>query len=263
MWSAPMRSMMPSACRTASTCGLTRARRSVTPSRFGELVELGQLRRALGVDEVDALEVEHERRRCGARPRRARGRDPRAPRRWRRRGRRRCAGRRSRERLVAGVLVEVAEDLGPGLPAEQRHRRPSSRRRRASRARARPRSPRRRARPTESTPTIAATATQKSNRVTRWRRRSSATSIMPNTTASMITAPSTAFGRSENSGARTSRVASTRPPVTSEASRRPRARGLVQRAGRQAGRDRHALEHARRRRSPSPGRPTPGSTSMR
>jgi hypothetical protein len=40
---------------------------------------------------------------------------------------------------------------------------------------------------------------------------------MPNTTASMITAPSTALGRSENSGARTSRVASTRPPVTSDA----------------------------------------------
>ena len=42
-------------------------------------------------------------------------------------------------------------------------------------------------------------------------------SIIPNTTASMITAPSTAFGRSENSGASTSSVASTRPPVASEA----------------------------------------------
>jgi hypothetical protein len=40
---------------------------------------------------------------------------------------------------------------------------------------------------------------------------------MPNTTASMITAPSTALGRSENSGASTSSVASTSPPVTSEA----------------------------------------------
>ena len=39
---------------------------------------------------------------------------------------------------------------------------------------------------------------------------------MPNTTASMITAPSTALGRSENSGARKTSVASTRPPVTSE-----------------------------------------------
>jgi hypothetical protein len=40
---------------------------------------------------------------------------------------------------------------------------------------------------------------------------------MPNTTASMITAPSTATGRSEKSGARMSRVASTRPPVISDA----------------------------------------------
>ena len=40
---------------------------------------------------------------------------------------------------------------------------------------------------------------------------------MPNTTASMMTAPSTALGRSENSGASTSSVASTSPPVTSEA----------------------------------------------
>ena len=39
---------------------------------------------------------------------------------------------------------------------------------------------------------------------------------MPNTTASMITAPRTALGSSENSGARTTRVASTSPPVVSE-----------------------------------------------
>ena len=39
---------------------------------------------------------------------------------------------------------------------------------------------------------------------------------MPKTTASMITAPSTAFGRSENSGARKTSVASTSPPVISE-----------------------------------------------
>ena len=42
--------------------------------------------------------------------------------------------------------------------------------------------------PAESTPTIAAMAIQKSNRVTRYSRRSSVTSIIPNTTASMITA---------------------------------------------------------------------------
>ena len=42
-------------------------------------------------------------------------------------------------------------------------------------------------------------------------------SIIPNTTASMMIAARTAFGSSENSGASTIRVASTRPPVTSEA----------------------------------------------
>ena len=42
-------------------------------------------------------------------------------------------------------------------------------------------------------------------------------SIIPNTTASMMIAASTAFGRSEKSGARTSRVAITRPPVISDA----------------------------------------------
>ena len=42
-------------------------------------------------------------------------------------------------------------------------------------------------------------------------------SIIPNTTASMITAARTAFGRAEKSGARTISVSSTRPPVISEA----------------------------------------------
>ncbi len=64
---------------------------------------------------------------------------------------------------------------------------------------------------------IAATAMAKSTRATRCRRRNSRTSIMPNTTASMITAASTAFGRSENSGARTSSVSTTSAPVTSDA----------------------------------------------
>ena len=71
--------------------------------------------------------------------------------------------------------------------------------------------------PADSTPMIAATATQKSNRATRCRRRSSPMSIIPNTTASMITAPRTAFGRCENSGASTISVANTSPPVVSEA----------------------------------------------
>ena len=43
-------------------------------------------------------------------------------------------------------------------------------------------------------------------------------SIIPNTTASMITAPRIAFGSSENSGASTSSVSSTSPPVISDAS---------------------------------------------
>ena len=42
-------------------------------------------------------------------------------------------------------------------------------------------------------------------------------SIIPKITASMIIAPSTAFGRSENSGASTTSVRSTSPPVTSDA----------------------------------------------
>jgi hypothetical protein len=57
----------------------------------------------------------------------------------------------------------------------------------------------------------------KSNGATRRNRRSSATSIIPNTTASMITAASTAFGSCENSGANASSVSRTQPPVTSEA----------------------------------------------
>ena len=64
---------------------------------------------------------------------------------------------------------------------------------------------------------MAATAIQKSNRVTRCSRRSSGTSIIPNTTASMITAARTAFGRSENSGASTISVSSTSAPVISDA----------------------------------------------
>ena len=72
--------------------------------------------------------------------------------------------------------------------------------------------------PAESTPTMAATAIQKSNRVTRYSRRSSPMSIIPNTTASMITAARTGFGRSEKSGARKSSVSRTSAPVISDAS---------------------------------------------
>ena len=71
--------------------------------------------------------------------------------------------------------------------------------------------------PAESTPTTAAAAIQKSKRFTRYRRRNSATSIIPKTTASMMIAASTAFGRSEKSGANATRVRITNPPVASEA----------------------------------------------
>ena len=64
---------------------------------------------------------------------------------------------------------------------------------------------------------MAATAIQKSNRWTRASRRISGTSIMPITTASMISAASTGLGRSENSGARTSSVSRTVTPEVSDA----------------------------------------------
>ena len=72
--------------------------------------------------------------------------------------------------------------------------------------------------PAERTATIAAAATQKSKRLTPQRRRKPAMSIIPKTTASMMIAASTAFGRSEKSGASAMSVRSTSPPVTSEAS---------------------------------------------
>ena len=71
--------------------------------------------------------------------------------------------------------------------------------------------------PNTSVPAIAAIAIQKSKRCTRARRRISGTSIMPMTTASMINAASTGFGRSENSGANTSSVSRTITPDVSEA----------------------------------------------
>ena len=99
--------------------------------------------------------------------------------------------------------------------------------------------------PTESTPTIAATAIQKSTLATRRRRRSSVTSIMPKTTASMITAPSNGLRQvGEQRRQEQQRQDDERP------GRRARpaalgARGFVERAGGQACRDRHPLEHAR------------------
>ncbi len=64
---------------------------------------------------------------------------------------------------------------------------------------------------------MAAAAIQKSNRATRRKRRSSGRSIIPKTTASMITAASTGFGSLENSGASTISVSRTSTPVMSDA----------------------------------------------
>ena len=72
--------------------------------------------------------------------------------------------------------------------------------------------------PTDSTPSSAATAIQKSKRFTRRSRRNSARSIIPKTTASMMIAARTALGSSENRGASRIRVATTIPPVASDAS---------------------------------------------
>ena len=72
--------------------------------------------------------------------------------------------------------------------------------------------------PKISVPAMAATAIQKSNGFTRASRRISGTSIMPITTASMMRAARTGFGRSENSGASTRSVNSTVMPEVMDAS---------------------------------------------
>jgi len=65
---------------------------------------------------------------------------------------------------------------------------------------------------------IAAIAIQKSKCATLARRRISGTSIMPMTTASMMTAANTAVGRFENRGANTSSVRMTSSPEVSDGS---------------------------------------------
>ncbi len=71
--------------------------------------------------------------------------------------------------------------------------------------------------PAPSTPNSAAMAIQKSERLTRCSRRMPATSIMPITTASMISADRTGVGRSEKTGARNSNVSTTSDPVVNDA----------------------------------------------
>ena len=136
--------------------------------RFDQLLDLGELGGALRVDEVDALEVEHERtepvdvRLCTARTRSssasavAKNRPPSIR-----------STATPGKRLVVGVLVEVAEHLRPRLATEQWHGRAASRRRSASRATATMPITTPGSTPADSTPTIAATAIQKSKRFTR------------------------------------------------------------------------------------------------
>src|SRR4029453_11114044 len=84
---------------------------------FGRFVDLGTFRRALGVDEVHALEIEYERtlvavlgELADALLERFRGREE-QPAVHAQHG-------YALEGLVRGVLVEVPEDLGSGLPPE-------------------------------------------------------------------------------------------------------------------------------------------------
>ena len=85
-----------------------------------ELVDLRQLRHALGVDEVDALEVEHERPHAFV----DEVADPVLER--FRRGEEQAAVEPQHddalERLVVRVLADVAKHLGVGLTAQERHR---------------------------------------------------------------------------------------------------------------------------------------------
>ena len=98
--------------------------------------------------------------------------------------------------------------------------------------------------PAESTATIAVAATQKSNGLTRRRRRNSGMSIIPKTTASMMIAPRTAFGKSENSGASATSVRIDERAGDQRRERRAGAGRFVERAGGQARRDRHPAEGA-------------------
>ena len=122
MWSAPSASTIPSAARVATTSGFARARRSGDTVGLGDLAQLGELRRPLRIDEIDAFQVEHDRVHLGLVLLDHR---PQAP-------VERLGGGEEEpavepndadpgERLVSGVLVQLAEHLGAGLTAEQRH----------------------------------------------------------------------------------------------------------------------------------------------
>ena len=242
-WSAPIRSMTPSARSTARTCGFTRASRSVTPSASVSWWISVELRGALGVDEVDALEVEDERSRLAVRVgeradailERFRGGEEQPA--------VEAQDGDAGERLVVGVLVEVAEDLVPAsrpssgiggrVATYTSHPSESDDADDDAREHAGRQHPDdRRDRDPEVEPRHPA------------QRRSSATSIMPNTTASMITAPSTALGRLREQRRQDDQRPDHEAPVTSEATGVRAPARLVERAGREARRHRHALEHA-------------------
>ena len=161
-----------------------------------------ELRRSLRVDEVHALEVQHERVQVRlVRGRRSRTRSSSAPAVAKNSPPSMPDDRHAGIGLVVRVLVELAEHLRARLATQDRHRRagrdvdepdqrehhPDDDAERARRPTGRRRSPRSRSRSRTASPG-GAVGTR-------------ATSIIPNTTASMMIAASTALGSSENSGA--------------------------------------------------------------
>ena len=189
---------------------------------------------------------------------RRRGRGPRARPTWRRTARRPAAARRRR-----GSARRRGSRRGPGTPAVPGWR-PSSGigGRVATEISHSSDSPipiiTPASTPNTSVPTIAATAIQKSNRWTRASRRISGTSIMPITTASMISAAEHRLGQVGEQRRQHEQREQDGDARGDRREARARAGVVVERARRQARRDRHALEHAGARCSPAPARPTPG-----
>ena len=112
--------------------------------------------------------------------------------------------------------------------------------------------------PAESTPTIAATAIQKSNRVTRRSRRSSRDVDHPEHDGVDDHRGEDRLRQLGEQRREEEQRQEDERAGDERRERRPRAGRLVQRARGEARRDGHALKHARRRRSPCPARRTPG-----
>ena len=252
-----MRSTTPSACSTARTCGLTPGQPQRDAVGLGELVDLGQLGRALGVDEVDALEIEHERagaiavlgQRADAILERLGGGEEEAA--------VEAQDGDAGERLVTRVLVEVAEDLRPGLAAEQGHRRsrrdvdePDERQddpdhdtgQNAGREHAddrRHRDPEVEARHPVEAPQLGDVDHAEHDGVDDH-------------------GPEHGLGKLREQRGEDDQGREHEPAGGERGDLRARARGLVQRAGREARRDRHPLEQPRADVGHPLGRPTPG-----